>query len=107
MATPEAAESAAIAVGSHETALCIVPPRQLWSSVDRLRALYDKAYQKWPPHVNLVYPFVQVDSLEKAVEQNQTRKATDKRPQHNTAGQRVRLDSADVFTHRHDNTIYI
>src|SRR3569833_2493064 len=107
MATPEAAESAAIAVGSHETALCIVPPRQLWSSVDRLRALYDKAYQKWPPHVNLVYPFVRVDSLEKAVEQIRSGLAADWRPQHGSAGLRVRLDSADVFTHRHDNTIYI
>ncbi len=55
-------EASTLSIGSYETALCIVPPRQLWAPVDRLRALYDKAYEKWPPHVNLVYPFVRPES---------------------------------------------
>ncbi|KAJ4300429.1 hypothetical protein N0V88_003104 [Collariella sp. IMI 366227] len=36
------------------------PPFNLWPRLDRLRALYDKAYPKWPPHINLVYPFSEV-----------------------------------------------
>ncbi|KAI1028896.1 hypothetical protein LB503_002360 [Fusarium chuoi] len=53
---------------SHETALCVIPPRGLWPSVDRLRSLYDKAYSAWPPHINLIYPFVQPEVLGNAAQ---------------------------------------
>lgn len=97
MATPTK-----LSVTSRDTALCIIPPRSQWSKVDQLRSHYDKAYGKWPPHINLVYPFVQVDSLPRAAEAVQS-----------AATQQVRkpfsvcLDSAGVFQHRNDNTIYV
>ena len=49
---------------SHDTALCLIPPQHLWERIDRLRALYDKAHKKWPPHINILYPFVRPESLE-------------------------------------------
>ena len=74
MANSEAGQdlASAIPLHSHDAALCIIPPKHLWPVVDNLRALYDKAYGKWPPHVNLLYPFVRVESLEKAVSQTTT-----------------------------------
>jgi LPPG:FO 2-phospho-L-lactate transferase len=36
--------------------------------VDRLRSLHDKGYNRWPPHINLVYPFVSADCLPGAVD---------------------------------------
>lgn len=97
MATPTK-----LATTSRNTALCIIPPRSQWPKVDQLRSHYDKAYGKWPPHINLVYPFVQVDALPRAVEAVQSV----------TAHKHLRpldvcLDSAGVFQHRHDNTIFL
>ncbi|KAG7287983.1 hypothetical protein NEMBOFW57_007503 [Staphylotrichum longicolle] len=81
-------------------------PPHLWPRLDRLRALYDKAYPKWPPHVNLVYPFVRPESLAPAVEAigaglgAVSRRRKDGRMQ-------MRLGGVGVFQHRRDNTIYL
>lgn len=83
---------------SHETALCLIPPRHLWSSVDRLRSLYDKAFNAWPPHVNLIYPFVKPEALLEVttILQDLT---IDYQP-------RITLEGADAFNHKHHNTIF-
>ncbi|KAH8912841.1 hypothetical protein BR93DRAFT_963977 [Coniochaeta sp. PMI_546] len=91
--------------GSHHTALCLVPPRRLWPSLDRIRALYDKAFEKWPPHINLIYPFVSPDSLPRAAEIIQA--ALELRAEAGEPPLRVSLDAVDVFPHKHDNTIFI
>ncbi|KAK3688181.1 hypothetical protein B0T22DRAFT_147508 [Podospora appendiculata] len=105
MANPEASStSSAISIGSHDTALCIVPPKGVWPSVDRLRSLYDKAYEKWPPHVNLVYPFVRPEDLLEATDRIrsvlQVRQLNDNEIQ-------LSLDTPGVFTQRHGNTLFI
>ena len=112
MATPEAASTPAtaentssLAISSHDTAICIVPPRQSWPPVDRLRSLYDKAYEKWPPHVNLIYPFVRADSLPAAAERIQS--VLCKHGSEMRDALYVSLDAAGVFTRRHDNIIYL
>ncbi|KAI7788354.1 hypothetical protein LA080_010687 [Diaporthe eres] len=97
MATPTK-----LSLTSRDTALCIIPPRSQWSKVDQLRSHYDRSYGKWPPHINLVYPFVQVDALPRAVEAVQSAAAQQGQKPFN-----VCLDSASVFQHRHDNTIYV
>ncbi|TLS30366.1 hypothetical protein PpBr36_02945 [Pyricularia pennisetigena] len=92
---------------SHDTALCIVPPRQLWPRIDRLRSLYDDAFGKWPPHINLVYPFVQVASLDHAVVAIASELEARLRTQwYDECNPSVRLDSSGVFPHRKHNTIY-
>ncbi|KAF3895750.1 Endonuclease/Exonuclease/phosphatase [Trichophyton interdigitale] len=59
----ESPETKSLSLLSFQTALCIVPPRHLWKDIDRLRSLYDQAYGRWPPHINLIYPFVPTDRL--------------------------------------------
>ncbi|KAK8090709.1 hypothetical protein PG994_000214 [Apiospora phragmitis] len=98
--------STAISVGSHDTALCIIPPHQFWPSLDRLRSLYDKAYERWPPHLNLAYPFVKPDSLPQAAAQIADRLRS-RRTGPDSGPLPISLDVADVFVHRHDNTIFI
>ncbi|TLD17534.1 uncharacterized protein PgNI_01750 [Pyricularia grisea] len=99
--------SHAIPATSHDTALCIVPPRQLWPTIDRLRSLYDDAFGKWPPHINLVYPFVQVAILDHAVGAIASELEARLQTQHyDECNPAVRLDSSGVFPHRKHNTIY-
>jgi len=56
-------------LNSYQTALAVIPPRHLWNRIDRLRSVYDAAYLKWPPHINVIYPFVRPESLDEAVVQ--------------------------------------
>lgn len=42
---------------THQTALCIIPPENLWKSIQMIRSIHDKAYARWMPHINLIYPF--------------------------------------------------
>lgn len=99
------ATSETVNIGSHHTALCLVPPRHLWPPIDHLRALYDKAYEKWPPHINLIYPFVSQDSLPRSAELIQA--VLQLRAEAAEPALRVSLDAVDVFTHKHDNTIFL
>ncbi|KAF4446461.1 hypothetical protein F53441_9865 [Fusarium austroafricanum] len=84
---------------SHETALCIIPPRGLWPSADHLRSLYDKAYSAWPPHVNLIYPFVRPEALGNAAQALEGLLVED-RPQ-------LALNVAGCFKHKNHNTIFL
>jgi hypothetical protein len=89
-------------ITSHDTALCVILPSHVTEDVNRLRELYDNAYEKWPPHINLLYPFVAPESLHRAVELVQSKLA-------NTEVGKVhlRLDTSDFFTHKRSNTVYV
>ncbi|KAI1881385.1 hypothetical protein JX265_000211 [Neoarthrinium moseri] len=103
--TGSSATEPPLSCGSHDTAICVVPPRSLWGTVDRLRSLYDKAYEKWPPHINLVYPFVKVDSLEQASARISSCLAASNEIRNGTFP--VSLNAVGVFSHRHDNTVFV
>lgn len=107
MAEPieEQPETSFSALNSYDTALCWIPDAEYWPCLDRLRSLYDKAYEKWPPHVNLVYPFVAPESLERAAEAIVSGLQSQRSGQADTP--RIHLNSTGVFTHRKDNTIYL
>ncbi|EKG15696.1 Endonuclease/exonuclease/phosphatase [Macrophomina phaseolina MS6] len=89
-------------VTSHQTALAIVPPAHLVEHVDTLRAAYDKAYQKWPAHLNLVYPFVHPDSIQTAA--SLVRSALSKA---NLKETKLKLSETGYFTHKHSSTVFI
>jgi 2'-5' RNA ligase len=93
-----------ISISSYQTALCLVPPQHLWPSIDRLRALYDGAYQKWPPHVNLIYPFVRLESVDRAADLIAASLASHKQQSSPLV---VRLDSPGIFTQRQVNTVFL
>ncbi|RJE20582.1 DUF455 domain-containing protein [Aspergillus sclerotialis] len=88
---------------SYETALCVFPPSHLVGDIERLRALYDKAYGRWAPHINLIYPFVAPEMLTQASEIVQSTLA---HRAHEEAI-RLRLDRSHFFAHRRSSTIYL
>jgi uncharacterized protein (UPF0248 family)/2'-5' RNA ligase/endonuclease/exonuclease/phosphatase family metal-dependent hydrolase len=101
----ETSPSASVATTSYDTALCIIPPSEQCRDIDSLRSLYDKAYEKWPPHINILYPFVSPENLQRAKEQIQSELsnsllAIDGRL-------KVELDQAGFFSHRANNTIIL
>ena len=52
-----------------QTALCIIPPEHLWEQIQAIRSVHDKAYPRWMPHINLIYPFVAEANFTHAREQ--------------------------------------
>jgi poly(A) polymerase len=40
-----------------ETAVVIVPPRELWGPIESYRRRYDRHQARWMPHLALIYPF--------------------------------------------------
>ncbi|KAK6219591.1 endonuclease/Exonuclease/phosphatase [Colletotrichum tabaci] len=94
------------APSNHDTALCLIPPRDQWPLVDRLRFDNDKAHAKWPPHVNLVYPFV------RSTDSNALRLACDAivkclTDRGEPATLPIRLDSQGYFQHRNGSTLFL
>ncbi|CAI6339077.1 unnamed protein product [Periconia digitata] len=92
------------ATTSHDTALCIIPSEQHCRSIESLRALYDKGYGNWPPHINLVYPFVAPESLHRAKFQVEQcfRNAPGTISQNS-----IILDRAGYFEHRNNSTVFL
>ncbi|KAK4193903.1 nuclear poly(A) polymerase 1 [Podospora australis] len=90
-------------LSSHDTALSIIPPKHLWARLDHIRSLYDKAYGIWPPHINLLYPFVSPDSLEAAC-QSVDFALQQAQPQSSLSALELNLNSVGCFQHKHGNS---
>jgi poly(A) polymerase len=42
----------------HRSALCIIPPCHTWPAIQAIRKHNDKSFERWAPHINLLYPFL-------------------------------------------------
>ncbi|KAJ3392322.1 hypothetical protein HDU84_004286 [Entophlyctis sp. JEL0112] len=49
------------------TALAIVLPEHLHDRINAIRAKHDRAYPRWPPHINLMFPFVPLSEFAAAM----------------------------------------
>lgn len=50
---------------THQTAIVLIPPLDLWGQIQTIRARYDRQYHRWVPHINLIYPFHLLNRLSK------------------------------------------
>ena len=42
----------------YHTALCIIPPGNSCEQIQKIRKKHDAAFERWMPHINLAFPFV-------------------------------------------------
>ncbi|KAF1946437.1 Poly(A) polymerase type 3 [Clathrospora elynae] len=102
--TDQASSSARMPTNLYDTALCVIPPTSQCGHIEQLRELYDKAYGKWPPHINLIYPFVALDNLPRAQKQIQEHLAEHLDPNEPVE---VDLDQAGCFKQRSQYTVFL
>jgi hypothetical protein len=43
---------------SHKSALVLLPRRSISPPIEAVRRVHDKHFARWPPHINLLYPFL-------------------------------------------------
>jgi len=41
----------------HFTAVVIIPPKEIWGTIQDIRKKYDRNIERWMPHITLFYPF--------------------------------------------------
>jgi 2'-5' RNA ligase len=46
------------------TALTLVIPNEYHNDINDIRKLYDRAYPRWMPHINFLFPFVAEDKFD-------------------------------------------
>lgn len=95
-----------IPINCYDTALCLIPPQHLWPSIEPLRCRYDAAYEKWPPHINLVYPFVSAHDLQAASESIVGCLGSEATPR-DSRGLDIVLDAVSYFRNKYSNTLYL
>ncbi|MHA2283790.1 MAG: 2'-5' RNA ligase family protein [Promethearchaeota archaeon] len=52
----------------YSSAVVIIPPQEIWESIQEIRKLYDRNINRWMPHITLLYPFrprIQYEDIEK------------------------------------------
>ncbi|CAF0734850.1 unnamed protein product [Adineta ricciae] len=49
---------------TNQTALCLIPPEDVWKQIQAIRSASDRAYPRWMPHINFIYPFVSESSFD-------------------------------------------
>lgn len=90
---------------STSTALAILPSKQSQEEIDAwMRNKHDVSHGKWPPHLNLLFPFVASDLLSSFVENfnDAVRLKSDF-----STKRHVSLDKVDCFRHKGISTIYL
>lgn len=83
----------------HRSAVVLIPPEELWPSIQRLRAEHDKHASRWMPHVTLLYGFVPEEHFEAAA-------AIAAEALASFEPFTVRLERLDLFRHRGSSTLW-
>ncbi|KAL1921919.1 uncharacterized protein VTP21DRAFT_10561 [Calcarisporiella thermophila] len=85
---------------TYQSALCILIPTQFHPSIQRVRQEHDRHFQRWMPHINVIYPFLP----ESAFEENLPTLSSllnDIAPFH------IRLTTLGKFTHSKSETVFL
>ena len=54
---------------SHKTAAVIIPPQDVWASIQAIRQTHDRKVGRWMPHITLIYPFLPRSQFERRSKQ--------------------------------------
>ncbi|MEV4510456.1 RNA repair domain-containing protein [Dactylosporangium sp. NPDC049525] len=84
----------------HTSALVLRPPPAVWAPLQAIRAAHDPSFQRWMPHVNLVYGFVPEAGFPAAA-------AAVREAVAGLGPLRIRLETFRTFEHRGSTTVWL
>lgn len=47
---------------SRKSVLALLPPTSMLGAIEAVRSVHDKHFKRWPPHIKLIYPFLESPS---------------------------------------------
>ena len=89
-------------LSSAQTAVALVIPVHLSKDVDSLRSVHDKAFGRWPAHINLLYPSVPLTHIHSAVDALRKHLLEERRGKIKT-----KIAGIDVFRHNRSATVFL
>ena len=89
-------------LASTQTALAILVPSSLQTEINALRKIHDKAYRKWEPHINILYPFFDASLLSSAISVLRTHLSTNP-----IAPFSVKIEDVGTFERRRNATVFL
>ncbi|KAH7066966.1 2'-5' RNA ligase superfamily-domain-containing protein [Paraphoma chrysanthemicola] len=99
---------------SHKSALALLPPAHIFAPIEAVRKVHDRHFERWPPHINLLYPFLASPST--TTEQGDRTRLSEEiraRIQHVVKSIQsfhisMHADSAGVFSHgKNSKTVWL
>lgn len=52
---------------THLSTVALLPPRGVWDPIQAIRRRHDRQVMRWPPHINLLYPFLPREEFDSIV----------------------------------------
>jgi 2'-5' RNA ligase len=77
---------------THKSAVAIIPQDEIWEPIQNIRKAYDKNFDRWMPHINILYPFY--PQKEFSLKTNHITQITD-----GIAPFKIQLNSFNYFIH--------
>ncbi|MFB2918185.1 poly(A) polymerase [Aerosakkonema funiforme] len=50
----------------YQSAVVVIPPAEIWSPIQTIRRRFDRRFDRWMPHINLLYGFLPAEYFESA-----------------------------------------
>ncbi|KIW00299.1 uncharacterized protein PV09_08189 [Verruconis gallopava] len=91
-----------ISLDSTATAVALLLPPSESTNIDSIRRVHDRAFHKWPPHINVLYPCVRPEQL--SIVLPILREAV---KQIVLPHRSMVLDRVGTFTHRRNATVFL
>lgn len=85
---------------THTTAVVLIPPQEIQPPIQAIRKLHDRNYERWMPHITLLYPFVPQQDFQEII-------PTLSEVAHHTDPFSISLASFDAFKHRKTSTLFL
>ncbi len=51
---------------TYQSAVVVIPPREVWLTIQRIRQNHDRHFRRWMPHITMLYPFRPAAAFESA-----------------------------------------
>lgn len=48
---------------TYKSAIVLMPSKEIWEPIQKIRKKHDDRFHRWMPHINLVYPFVEKEDF--------------------------------------------